>query len=175
VLALIAGYEVMQPLLARLRGTGGGLRWSAHHLVALALTSLLAGTASAPFAAYHFGHFQLYFILANLVAVPLTAMWVMPAGLAALMLMPFRLEWIALTPMGWGIDIILWIARHVAALPAATIGVPHFPAWGVGVHRARSRLAGALAHFSAPSGPGAGRSWVDGRADQPSCRSPGVP
>jgi len=131
VLALIAGYEVMQPLLARLHGAGGALRGSAHHVVALALTSLLAGTASAPFAAYHFGHFQLYFILANLIAVPLTAMWVMPAGLAALGLMPFGLERVALTPMGWGIDVILWIVRHVAALPAAAIGVPHFPAWGL--------------------------------------------
>lgn len=116
------------------------------------LTSLLAGTASAPFAAYHFGHFQLYFILANLIAVPLTAMWVMPAGLAALGLMPFGLERVALTPMGWGIDVILWIARHVAALPAATIGVPHFPAWGLactalgiawlGLWRTPVRLAG---------------------------------
>ncbi len=133
VLALIAGYEVMQPLLARLRGTGGSLRWSAHHVVALALTSLLAGTASAPFAAYHFGHFQLYFILANLIAVPLTAMWVMPAGLAALALMPFGLEQVALIPMGWGIDVIFWVARHVSALPAATIGVPHTPGWGLAV------------------------------------------
>lgn len=155
VLALIAGYEALQPLLARLRGTGGGLRWSAHHVVALALTSLLAGTASAPFAAYHFGHFQLYFILANLVAVPLTAMWVMPAGLAALALMPFGLERIALVPMGWGIDVIFWIARHVAALPAATIGVAHFPAWGLacaalgiawlGLWRTPVRLAGLAA------------------------------
>ena len=33
------------------------------------------------YGAYHFGHVQLYFVLANMVAVPLTAMWVMPAGL----------------------------------------------------------------------------------------------
>lgn len=132
VLALIAGYEAMQPLLAKLHGPGHARR-AAHHLAALALTSLLAGTASAPFAAYHFGHFQLYFVLANLVAVPLTAVWVMPAGLAALALMPFGLEQLALAPMAWGIDVILWIARTCAALPDATVAVPHIPGWGLAV------------------------------------------
>jgi len=72
VLALIAGYEALRPLLARLHGQGWGRR-IVSHLVALVLTSLLAGTASAPFGAYHFGHFQLYFIVANVAAVPLTA------------------------------------------------------------------------------------------------------
>jgi competence protein ComEC len=154
VLALIAGFAVMQPLLGRRRSDG----WSRHtllHAAALILTSLLAGVASAPFGAYHFGHVQAYFILANLVAVPLTAVWVMPAGLAALALMPLGLERLALVPMGWGIDVILWIARAVSALPAATIGVPHMPGWGLavlslglawlGLWRSRWRLAGVLA------------------------------
>ena len=151
VLALIAGYEAMQPVLARLRGDGWG-RHTARHAAALVLTSLLAGVASAPFGAYHFGHVQAYFILANLVAVPLAATWIMPAGMAALLLMPFGLEHLALVPMGWGIEVVLWIARTVAALPAATIGVPHMPVWGLavlslglawlGLWRTRLRLAG---------------------------------
>jgi competence protein ComEC len=117
-------------------------------------TSLLAGTASAPYGAYHFGQFQAYFILANVVAVPLTAFWVMPAGLAALALMPLGLEKLALTPMGWGIDAVLWVARNVASLPAATIAVPHMPGWGLavlslgvawlGLWRTRLRLAGLV-------------------------------
>ena len=71
VLALIAGYEALRPVLARLHGPGW--RRVAGHLAALVLTSLLAGTASAPYGAFHFGHIQLYFIVANMVAVPLTA------------------------------------------------------------------------------------------------------
>ncbi len=59
---------------------------------------------------------QAYFILANLVAVPLTASWVMPAGLLALLLMPLGLERLALAPMGWALDAVLWVARTVAAL-----------------------------------------------------------
>jgi len=152
VLALIAGYEAMRPVLARLHGNGIGRR-TLHHLTLLALTSLLAGTASAPFAAYHFGHFQLYFIVANLAAVPITAFLVMPAGLATLALMPLGLEQLALAPMGWGIDAILWIARTVSGWPDATLAVPAMPAWGLlvvgaglawlGLWRSRIRLAGA--------------------------------
>ncbi len=151
VLALIAGYEALRPLLTRLHGQGWGRRM-ASHVVALALTSLLAGSASAPFGAYHFGHFQIYFIVANVAAVPLTAFWVMPLGLIALALMPVGLEWLPLAPMGWGIGAILWIARTVSAWPAATMAVPHMPGWGLcvfsaglawlGLWRSRMRLAG---------------------------------
>jgi len=132
VLALIAGYEALRPWLRRLHGESWH-RKVGSHVVALALTSALAGSASAPFGAYHFGHVQIYFVLANMIAVPLTAMWVMPAGLIALFLMPAHLEALALVPMGWGAEAILWVARTTSALPEATIEVPHIPAWGLGL------------------------------------------
>ena len=147
VLALIAGYEAINPLLVPLRR-----RRAALHGAMLVLTSLLAGVAAAPFGAYHFGRIQLYFVLANLLAVPLTALAVLPAGLLALLLMPLGWERLALVPMGWGLDAVLFVARTVAALPAATVGVPHMPAWGLAVAalglawlcllRSRLRLAG---------------------------------
>jgi competence protein ComEC len=150
VLALIAGYEALRPWLRRLHGVSRWRRFLSH-LVALALTSALAGSASAPYGAYHFGHVQLYFVLANMIAVPLTALWVMPAGLIALGLMPLHLEALALVPMGWGAEAILWVARGTAALPAATLDVPHIPLWGLlmfsfglawlGLVRGRPRLA----------------------------------
>ena len=131
VLALISGYELMRPALRAVRGDGNWRRRFALHLAALALTSFLAGTASAPFGAFHFGHIQVYFVLANMVAVPLAALWAMPAGLAGLALMPFGLDWLAFIPMGWGVQAILWVARATAALPAATLDVPHMPSWGL--------------------------------------------
>ncbi len=150
VLALIAGYEALRPAFARLRG-----QHSLRHVAMLVTTSLLAGVASAPFAAYHFGHVQAYFILANLVAVPLTALWIMPWGLLALLLMPLGLGHLALWPMGLGIDLVLLVARWVAALPAATVPVPHLPLWGLvvlagglawlGLWRSPMRLAGLAA------------------------------
>ena len=155
VLALIAGYAALQPWLARLHGDGGWRRRLGRHVVALALTSALAGTASAPFAAYHFGHVQLYYVVANVVAVPLTALWVMPAGLMALLLLPLHLEALALVPMGWGIGLILGIARFVAAWPGSVVAVPRLADWGLvlvalgiawlGLWRSRLRLAGIVA------------------------------
>jgi len=151
VLALISGYEALRPLLSRLHGPGWKRRTGAH-VAALVLTSLLAGTASAPYGAYHFGHIQLYFIAANVIAVPLTAMWVMPAGLIGLALMPFGLEWLALVPMGWGVQVILAIGRAVSSWPEATLAVPPMPGWGLlvfslglawlGLWRTRWRLLG---------------------------------
>jgi competence protein ComEC len=155
VLALIAGYEKLRPWLLRLRGEGSWRRRLLGHVVALALTSALAGTFSGPFAAYHFGQIQLYNVAANMAAVPLTALWVMPAGLIALALMPLHLESLALAPMSWGISAILWIGRSVSSWPDATVSVPHMPGWGLavvagglawcGLWRTRLRWAGALA------------------------------
>ncbi|MDE2575569.1 MAG: ComEC/Rec2 family competence protein [Rhodospirillales bacterium] len=154
VLALIAGYEALRPRLLRLRGDGAWHRRALGGLAALALTSLLAGTASAPYGAYHFGHVQLYFVLANMLAVPLTALWVMPAGLLALALMPLHLEALALLPMGWGVSLILRIAHGVAAWPSSVLAVAHMPGWGLaalslglawlGLWRTRMRLLGVL-------------------------------
>ncbi len=152
VLVLISGYEALRPWLSRLHGSRTWGRRLQMHVLALGLTSLLAGTAALPFAAYHFGHVQVYYVLANLVAVPITAFWVMPAGVISLLLMPLHLERLALVPMGWGIHLLLLIARDVSALPAARIAVPHMPAWGLGIvgfglcwlclWRSRLRLAG---------------------------------
>ena len=46
-----------------------------------------------------------------MVAVPLTALVVMPAGLPSLALMPLGAEAVALVPMGWGVDAVLWVGR----------------------------------------------------------------
>jgi len=152
VLALISGYDALRPALQRLHARDSWRRRVLGHVAALAITSALAGTASAPFAAYHFGQVQLYNVLANVAAVPLTAFWVMPLGLLSLALMPAHLEFLALVPMGWGAGAILWIGRTVSALPAATLMVPHMPDWGLacvalgmawlGIFRTRARVAG---------------------------------
>jgi competence protein ComEC len=68
-----------------------------------------------------------------MIAVPLAALWAMPAGLIALLLMPFGLDRLAFIPMGWGVEAILYVARTTAAWPAATIDVPHIPPWGLAV------------------------------------------
>lgn len=163
VLALIVGYARLQPWLWRLRGEGTALRRFGATLAGLALTAALAGTASAPFAAYYFGQIQLYNVLANMAAVPLAALVVMPCGLLALALMPVGLESLALVPMGWGLHAILEVGRTVSSWPAATVLVPHMPPWGLALlagglawallWRTRVRLAGWLGVAAALASP----------------------
>ncbi len=130
VLALVAGWEVLSPRLA-LFGAGHWWRSPVLYVGGLAITSALAGTASLPYAAYHFGNATLFYVPANMVAVPLTALWVMPWGLASLLLMPVGLERITAVPMGWGIDGLLAVAHGVAAWPDAVWPVPQVPPWGL--------------------------------------------
>jgi competence protein ComEC len=143
VLWLIAGYELARPRLATL---GLGTRWRGPALygAGLALSSILAGTGSLPFAAYHFGRASLYYVPANMLAVPLTAFWVMPWGLMALVLLPLGLGAFALHPMAWGIEGLLAIARAVAAWPDANLPVPQPPAWCLALVAIGFAIAGLL-------------------------------
>ncbi len=131
--ALIATYEAARGPLARLAREGGLALRPLLYVAGVSLTSLVAGAATAPFAVYHFNRIADYGLLANLGAVPVTGFWVMPWGLIALLLIPFGAEHIALVPMGWGLDAILWIAREVAALPGAVTLVPAIPPVAIAV------------------------------------------
>lgn len=92
-------------------------------------TSLIAGLATGPIAAWHFGHMAHYGLLANMLAVPLTGLWVMPSGLLALIAMPFGLETVPLAMMAYGLDAVVAIARAVAGLPGATGRLAGFSGW----------------------------------------------
>ena len=85
---------------------GGGRRgpWLAVLLFfgGIVLSTLVASLAVAPFAAYHFHKSQQYAVLANLIAIPLCNIVVMPAALATLIALPLGLEWAPLQIMGWG-------------------------------------------------------------------------
>lgn len=132
VLALIAAAEA-------LRGAGQALRArspagrAAAVLLGLTATSLIAGAATTPFGLHHFGRLQLYGVVANALAVPLTSFLVMPAGMLALFLMPLALEGPALAAMGWGVEGTLLTGRIVAAWPGAAMTVPPIPGWGLGL------------------------------------------
>lgn len=132
VMALVAGYELLQPRLTRgLSGLTGARHGLARHGVMLVLTSLLAGTATLPVVMAHFGVVQPFFVLANLLAVPLMGVWIMPLGLAALVAMPLHAEAPFLYLMDAGVRVVLWLARSVAAWPGARMEVPAMPGWGL--------------------------------------------
>ena len=82
----------------------------------LAVTSLVAGLATAPFAIYHFHRIAAYGLLANLAAMPVVTLVVMPAGLVSVILMPFGLEYWPLQVMGGGLQAVINIAEAVENL-----------------------------------------------------------
>lgn len=133
VVALVAAWEGMRDRLVRWRVDAGVLRRIAIVVAAGAMTSLVAGFASAPYALYHFNRFSAYGLVANMLAMPLTGLWIMPWVVIAFVLLPFGLEALALAPMAWGIEGLMAIARVVAAWPGAVALWPAMPWWGLAV------------------------------------------
>lgn len=114
---LIAGFDLISPHIPRIKR-----RW----LQAITITvfsSMIAGLATAPFAAAHFNRLSDYGLIANLLATPLMGTVVMPAGLIGAALMPFGLEEPALVVMGLGIDWITTVATTVSEWPSAVTPV----------------------------------------------------
>lgn len=131
VVALIAVWEAMRRRFTAWRVGAGLMRRATLELSAVCLTTLIAGFASAPYALYHFNRFTLYGLAANLLAVPLTSVWVMPWAVLAFLLFPFGLERLALVPLGWGCDLIVMIGREVAGWNGAVALFPAMPVWGL--------------------------------------------
>ena len=140
------------------RSDGGGAAESPFaaglllYAAGVVVTTVVAGLATTPFALYHFNRVAAYSVAANVLAVPVAAMWIMPWAMLAYALMPLGLEGLALAPMGWGISFVLAVARTVAAWPGAAYTLPMLPMAGLALvslgglwmclWRRRWRLAG---------------------------------
>ncbi|MEI4470239.1 ComEC/Rec2 family competence protein [Frigidibacter sp. MR17.24] len=96
-------------------------------VLALAVSSLVAGGATAPIAAAHFNRMAEYGLLANMLTVPVMGALVMPAGVIAGLLAPLGLAAPALWAMGIGCRWILWVAGWVSGLEGAVRMVPGPP------------------------------------------------
>lgn len=131
VVALISAYEALQERRRAPREQPSPAGRAALYLGGIVLSTLIASTATAPFAAYHFNRFQVYSVAANMVAVPVTSFWIMPCAVVALLAMPFGLDGPVLIAMSWGVDVVIWIARTVAAWPGAVVVLPQMPTWGL--------------------------------------------
>ena len=128
VIALVALYEWLSnrkwdgpgdvsPVFRTLR-KGWGL------LVGAGVTTLVAGTAIAPFAVYHFHRMTHYGLVANLVAAPLVSLLIMPMAVLSLIAMPFGLEAWPLQAMGFGIELMVATGKWVASWPGAVSILP---------------------------------------------------
>lgn len=123
---LVAAYEFSQqrkvPELEDQSWWAKGWRY----VVGVVVTSIIAGLATMPYGAWHFNRLQLLGVLGNLIAVPLTGVVLMPAMLAAYVLMPLGLDAPALWLMGLGLKGVTASAAWVAGLPGASLIVERF-------------------------------------------------
>jgi competence protein ComEC len=128
-LALIAGYQHGLPWMRAGVDTPLGARialWGVREIVGLVFASLLAGSATMIYIAYHFHQFQPYGLLANLLAMPVVSALVMPMGILGVLAMPFGFDDICWRLMGEGIDWMIAVVLWVASLPGANTLVPSF-------------------------------------------------
>ena len=86
------------------------------------LSSVVAGFATAPFAAAHFNQIAHFGLLANVLSVPLMGIVVMPAAVLAVCLAPLWLWGVGLWFVDQGLQWILFVARKVASIEG---GVGH--------------------------------------------------
>ncbi len=155
--ALIAAYEAIAGWLdrreARATANGAGTRLR-RYMTSLTLTSLIAGLATAPFAAFHFHRVAPLTLVANLGAMPAVGLVVMPMALAAVLMMPLGLEALPLTAMKWGLAWVTFVADKTSAWSSDHGSLPMAPAtalmlvvagflWLV-LWRQRWRLAGLV-------------------------------
>jgi competence protein ComEC len=131
VVALIAVYETYGRKLGRLLHRPSLPGRILGYAGAVIVTTVVVTIGTDPFSIYHFHHIALYSPIANVVAVPLSAVWTLPWGVVACLLMPFGLERAALIPMGWGIDATIYVAQAVSALPGNVWPMPQLPAAGL--------------------------------------------
>lgn len=127
VAALIAFFDWTRPWWSGWQRRSGFLGRAGLYLAGVLLTSLIAGGMSGLFSLYHFQNFSLYGVLANMIAVPLTAIVIMPAAVVALILMPLGMAGPALMVMEWGSLWMLGIAHWTAGLDGAVLHVKQWP------------------------------------------------
>eukprot|EP00435_Cladocopium_sp_Y103_P076661 s1_g400.t1 len=130
VTALVAIYQHRELQLLQFKenatGLSGWMRLAVVYIATLCVTSLVAGAATAPFAAFHFNRMAAYGLVGNLAAMPLVGILIMPAALVAYLLMPFGLEAPALWVMEVGLAGVIWVAGEVSHWAGAVITVGSF-------------------------------------------------
>lgn len=95
-----------------------------NHISAIAMTSVVAGTASSIFAAYHFNNTAPFGLIGNALALPIISVFVMPFAVLGLLAMPFDLDWLPFAVMGHGIEAVVAIAKVVASRsPSGNLGL----------------------------------------------------
>ncbi|MCW5723723.1 MAG: ComEC/Rec2 family competence protein [Maricaulaceae bacterium] len=111
---------------------------------ALVVSSLVAGLATGGLAAFHFNRMAVYGFWANLAAMPVFSLGVMPAGAFALALMPVGLEGVPLWVMNKTMAVVMDIAEWTSARPGALAPMPAGAGGALPVYALGFALAAAM-------------------------------
>jgi competence protein ComEC len=130
-LALIAAYQYGLPWRtdADTSAAARAALWGGRELAGVALASLIAGLATMSYSAFHFHRLAPYGVLANLAAMPVISIWVMPMGILGVLTMPLGFDAVFWRLMGHGVDWMIAVVLWVAHLPGA---VGHIQAFATG-------------------------------------------
>lgn len=90
-------------------------------LLDLVTVSLAAQVATSPFVIYHFGSFPTYFLLSNLVALPIVALIIRLGIISILACMLLPIEFIIQAPLSFMLGAIRFVGSWISDLPGATI------------------------------------------------------
>jgi competence protein ComEC len=132
--ALVAAFNIWRRWRRQGEGGRGWWRSLTQFWGSLSVSSLVAGSATAAFAAFHFNRIAVFGFLANLAAMPVFSLVVMPAGAVALALEPIGLDGPALAIMGWGLVWVVRVAEFVSSWPGALAPVTAAPGAAVSLY-----------------------------------------
>lgn len=128
VAGLICFFDYIRAWWMKWYSRAGFVRKAVLYLGSVLMTSVIAGSITGFFSLYHFQQFPVYGVLANMLAVPVTGVVIMPAAIVAMILLPFGLSAWAIDAMEWGVIWMLGIAHWAAGLEGAVIRVQQWPA-----------------------------------------------
>ena len=128
VVALVGAYENLRN---ERRREAGPLTHIWTYGKGVVVTSLVAGAATLLFSVYHFQQTSPLGVLGNLLSLPLVGFVMMPAAVLAVLAMPFGIEGVFLTAMGWSIERMLDMARLVAGWSTHLSASPLLTPWAL--------------------------------------------
>ncbi len=132
-LALVAGYAIWSTRAAREHpllqvAAVKPIVFVARFFGGILLTSMIGGFSTALFAVEHFHRLSAYGLPANLMAMPVISFVVMPMGMFAMLMTPFGLDVIPWKIAGYGLDIVIAIAKLVSGWDG-NVDIGRLPAW----------------------------------------------
>lgn len=95
----------------------------------LVLATVAATSATAPVMASNFHEISPFVVIGNPLTLAIIEFFAVPGALIGSVLYPLGLDRFVWHWVGWGIGIVLWAARLIAASPGATLHVPAFAPW----------------------------------------------